>query len=78
MLSINIQTKANRNTIDAIKELLLSIDPTAIIVYDEPSSLSRADEQRLQEIYDKSQKGELKYYSDDEVSQRLKGKGYQW
>ncbi|WP_277934264.1 hypothetical protein [Campylobacter hyointestinalis] len=56
----------------------MSIDPTAIIAYDEPSSLSRADEQRLQEIYDKSQKGELKYYSDDEVSQRLKGKGYQW
>ena len=64
MATINIQTQ-NDNTIKAIKALLL-LDPTATIVCDEPM-LSESDQKKLDEIIDRSDKGELKLYNDDEI-----------
>ena len=59
MATINIKTQ-NDNTIKAIKALLL-LDPTATIVCDEPMlMLSESDQKKLDEIIDRSDKGELK------------------
>lgn len=70
MTSINIQTRASYTTIGAIETLILSIDPTAVITYDneiEQSNLNEADEIRLQEIYDKTQNNAMNYHTHDEV-----------
>lgn len=77
MATINIKTQ-NDNTIKAIKALLL-LDPTATIVCDEPMlMLSESDQKKLDEIIDRSDKGELKLYNDDEIKERLAEKGLAW
>lgn len=43
MTSLNIQTKASTHTIDAIKALLLSIDPEAIITDTGDEFLNKPD-----------------------------------
>ena len=75
MATINIKTQ-NDNTIKAIKALLL-LDPTATIVCDEPM-LSKSDQKKLDEMIDRSDKGELKLYNDDEIKERLAEKGLAW
>ncbi len=77
MTSLTIQTNANDTLIDAIKTLLLSVDPNAIInsSYDE---LSQEDTEHLKKLYEKKQDGKLKFYNEDELKERLNKKGYKW
>ena len=40
--------------------------------------LSESDQKKLDEIIDRSDKGELKLYNDDEIKERLAEKGLAW
>lgn len=71
MTSINIITD-NSNLIEAIKAIL-QLDPKAQITYDDNfGGLSLADAKHLQEISDADDRGEVKYYSFDEMRGRSK------
>lgn len=78
MQTISIQTN-NAHTIRAI-QALIKLDPSAIMTttYDEPSDLSQKDEQILQQLSDLDDKGELEFYSDDEVKEFMAQKGHKW
>ena len=78
MQTISIQTN-NAHTIRAI-QALIKLDPSAVMTttYDEPSDLSEDDTKKLLEIIEKDDRGELKFYSDEEVSKRLAKKGIKW
>ena len=77
MQTISIQTN-NAHTIRAI-QALIKLDPSAVMTtYDEPSDLSENDTKKLLEIIEKDDRGELEFYSDEEVSRRLAKKGIQW
>ncbi len=77
MTSLNIQTKANAESLKALSEFLFSIDPDAILSLDE-NSLSLEDAKKLKYIYAKKQNNELKFYSEKEFSDKLAQKGYDW
>ncbi|MDA3047577.1 hypothetical protein [Campylobacter sp. JMF_08 NE1] len=66
---LSIKTTADKSTIEAIKTLLLSIDPSAVFSFDE-AYLSEEDTIKLKEIYDKNKKGELNFVSFDEMKNR--------
>ncbi|MBC2882437.1 hypothetical protein H7R39_04005 [Campylobacter sp. Marseille-Q3452] len=71
MTSINIRTD-NSNLIEAIKAIL-QLDPKAQVTYDDDlGELSLADAKHLQEISDADDRGEVKYYSVDEMRERSK------
>lgn len=70
MTSINIITD-NSNLIEAIKAIL-QLDPKAQITCDDLGGLSLADAKYLQEISDADDRGEVKYYSFDEMRERSK------
>ncbi|PID47883.1 MAG: hypothetical protein CR967_02730 [Proteobacteria bacterium] len=78
MTSLNIKTKASASSLDAIKTLLLSIDPDAVISFDDDCELSKEDGRHLRETYEKKQNGQLKFYNDMALKQRLDLKGYKW
>ncbi len=78
MISLNIKTKASASSLDAIKTLLLSIDPEAVISFDNECELSKEDAKHLRKIYEKKQNGQVKFYNDKELKQRLDLKGYKW
>lgn len=65
MVSINIKT-ANTNTVEAIKALLV-LDPSATFDTCSESYISEADEKRLESILQRDKKGEVKYYSQEQV-----------
>ena len=77
MRRVAIQTN-NTHTIRAIQALLMELDPSAVMTYDEPSSLNFEDEQILQQLSDADDKGELEFYSDDEVREFMAQKGHKW
>jgi hypothetical protein len=69
MVSISIQTD-NNNLLDAIRAIL-PLDPKAKISYDDDlGGLSQKDAKHLQKISNADDKGELKYYSFDEMRKR--------
>ena len=71
MTSINIRTD-NNNLVEAIRAIL-QLDPKAKITYDDDlGGLSLADAKHLQEISDADDRGEVKYYSFDEIRERSK------
>lgn len=81
MHTISIQTDSYK-LLEALKAVL-ALDPKAIFTHKETDNtddyeLNRADEIKLKEIYEKNKRGELKFYSDDEISKSLAAKGYQW
>lgn len=53
--------------------------PFEIVVNEELlNELSKKDTKKLLEIIKKDDRGELKFYSDSEITQRLVKKGIQW
>ena len=78
MQRVVIQTN-NTHTIRVLQALLIELDPSAIITYeDEPRHLSKKDEDELEKIYEKSKSGKLKLYADAKISERLAKKGIKW
>lgn len=70
MTSLSIQTNANQSTIEAIKNLLLSIDPKAVFTYKNDYSLSKEDEYDLKQAYEKSKNNELELVEFDEMKRQ--------
>lgn len=71
MTTLSIQTNASPSTIQAIKDLIYSIDPEAFIE-DENANLSKEDAKDLKEILAKRKRGELEFISLEEMKQRSK------
>lgn len=67
MTTINIQTTADKGSLEAIKTLLFKIDPNAIFESNNQHyEISQEDQEKLREIIEADKRGEIKYQNIDE------------
>lgn len=73
MTTINILTKADNITLEALKALLFKIDPTAVFeIYNDQSYLSKQDQEKLKKIIELDKNGEIKYESLDQFDLEMR------
>ncbi len=73
MSIINIQTTANKQALDKLKAFLLSIDPDAVMTFEDDGydyDISDEDAKKLDEALEKIERGEAKFYTLEEVKER--------
>ena len=74
-------TNADKDLISAIRAIL-KFHPSAKMKVSKKDEklhyISKEDEAKLLDTYERNKRGEVKFYTDDELSENLAKKGYKW
>ncbi|PAF45684.1 hypothetical protein [Helicobacter sp. 11S02629-2] len=67
-----IITQADASTLQAVKDMLLKVDPDATFEsYDETNYLSKEDQKNLKELLEADDRGEIEYISLEECEAEI-------